>query len=741
MNIKKSFKHTLLAITLAGTSIVHAKKEQVDFNQVGKEMSKMLMNRHYEKLPFDENLSERIFKLYIKSLDRGKVYFTQNDIDRLHANYGKIIHKALLQRNSIEIAQACHDLYVKRVKSRIGFAKQYLQQTNFTFDSDRVLHVNRKKLPWPKDEAAARDLWKRLVEEAVLSETLRHENIAKLAKEQGKENPLKDDKPIKEIIRLRYERMLKSVVDEDSEDVANYLLSAVAKSYDPHTDYFSAREYDRFKASMDNSFVGIGAMLQAIDDGSTKITGIVVGGPAAKGGELMLNDKIIGVDHLNDGHMTDIMFMKINKVVDLIRGPKGSSVKLKIITKTGESKTIIIKRGKIETADEFAKGQIIESKNPDGTIRRLGIITLPSFYVNFQTGENRCSNDVRRILNRMKAEKIDGLILDLRGNGGGSLEEVRVMTGLFTGSGPVVQEKDSQGRISLQTAYRDPIYKGPMICLIDQASASASEILAGALQDYNRALIVGSASTFGKGTVQQAMDIARMLPFNAKGRDRAGFLKPTIRKFYRVAGSSTQNKGVESDIVLPNILDALEIGERYLDYALPHDEIRTAPGYKPLNRKSLFIDNLKAHSQQRINQSIDFKYLKDDIARTKQRIKKNTISLNKAKRLAELEEADKRTKLRNKERIKRFKQIQERDKKKFTFKRVNREDAYRKELKVIDPSEKDETYMKLAKDKTQDLDTTPEWPSQLDPVKREGMEILNDLINLSKKNQRAHANR
>jgi len=253
------------------------------------------------------------------------------------------------------------------------------------------------------------------------------------------------------------------------------------------------------------------------------------------------------------------MFMTINKVVDKIRGPSGTTVGLKVQRENGDTTVIKIARGPIELNDEFAKGEIIESKNEDGNTQRIGFISLPSFYVNFQTGENKCSEDVRKILQRMVKEKIDGLVFDLRGNGGGSLEEVRVMTGLFTGKGPVVQEKNYSDEITIQGSNEKALYDGPMVCLIDKSSASASEILAGALQDYNRAVIVGSSSTFGKGTVQQAMEIARFLPFNAVGRDRAGFLKPTIRKFYRVAGSSTQNKGVESDIVLPNLFDSLEM--------------------------------------------------------------------------------------------------------------------------------------------------------------------------------------
>jgi len=547
MNIKKSIAQLIVGATLATST--NAQQKQVDFNQVGKEMSKMLMNRHMERIQFDEVLSNKVFKLLIKQLDAQKIFLTQDDIAKLEKEHGSTIHRSLLLQKSTAVAEACYALYSKRVEERISFAQKILKEEQFTFDSERTLKRTSKIkvadkdyfTEWPKDEAAAKDLWMALVEEAVLSETLRRDNIARLAAEQGKENPYKKDNTAAEIVSFRYERILKSVKDKDSEDVANYLLSSVALAYGPHTDYFSAREYDRFKSGMDNKFVGIGAQLQAEDDGATKITGIVVGGPAAKGAELQLNDKIVGVDHLNDGKMIDIMFMELNKVVDKIRGPIGTTVGLKVQRQNGDTMVIKIKRGPIEMNDEFAKGEIIESKLADGTTQKLGYIQLPSFYVNFETGENKCSDDVKHILQRMIVEKIDGLVFDVRGNGGGSLEEVRVMTGLFTGKGPVVQERDYLGKISTQAAFSNAIYNGPMVCLIDKSSASASEILAGALQDYNRAVIVGASSTFGKGTVQQAMNIARMLPFNAPGKDRAGFLKPTIRQTTSSISKKTSN--------------------------------------------------------------------------------------------------------------------------------------------------------------------------------------------------------
>ena len=729
MNIRKSLKAVLLGISLSGMACAQA-PDIVDYDEVGRVMAKMLMNRHYEKLD-DNDLGPRIFDLLVKELDPGKVYFTQHDVEALKKRYGKDLHNRLLIKKSNEAAHEVYSLYIRRVKEKIAFAQKYLKETEFTFDSDRTLPRSRKKMHWAKDSVEQADLWEKLVEEAVLGETLRRHNIAKLAEEQGKENPLKDAKPIKEIIRLKYKRMLQYDLDNDNEAIADYVLSAAAKAYGPHTDYLSASEYGPFKAGMDNEFVGIGALLQGENDGATKITGIVVGGPASQGGDLQLNDRIIGVDHLNDGKVTDIMFMRIDKVVELIRGPTGSSVGLSIEAEDGEKKKIVIKRGSVELKEDFASGEIIESKDENGESRRIGFLTLPSFYINFLTGENKCSEDVKNILQRMIKEGIEGLVFDLRGNGGGSLDEVRKMAGFFVGRGPIVQERDFQGRVTLSSSYDEAIYDGPMVCLIDSTSASASEILAGALQDYNRAVVVGTSSSYGKGTVQQIMGIARMLPFNVEGRERAGYLKPTIRKFYRVAGSSTQNKGVESDIVLPNILDAIEIGERHMEYALPYDVIPKAPGYKPLDRAGLYISELKGKSLERVQTSKDFIYLQEDVDRMRKRIEENVVSLNKAERLKEVQEVDMRFKKRNEDRFVRFPAMQEADNNQYTFYRLKRDDIAKPELMVFDPTKDDESYMLKAEDKEEDLDITPEWPSRMDPVKREGIAILNDMIDLT----------
>jgi carboxyl-terminal processing protease len=567
---------------------------------------------------------------------------------------------------------------------------------------------------------------------------LRRETLAKLAAERDKPDPGADDREPKEKISLRYKRFLKSVKDVDDEDIANYFLSSIARAYDPHTDYMSFREMNRFKDGMKNELVGIGALLAGEEDGATKIMGIVKGGPADREGTLELNDRVVGVDTLNSGTaegMTDIMFMKIDKVVDLIRGKEGTSVALKVEPAAGppgETKLVVIERGMVELKDEQATAQLIETRREGGQAQRLGVITLPSFYADFEEGKVRCSDDVEALLKRLMEEKIDGLVLDLRNNGGGSLEEVRRMTGFFINRGPVVQVKNTLGQVQVKdTDNGKPIYSGPLVVMTDKSSASASEILAGALQDVNRAVIVGESSTFGKGTVQQPMDIGRMLPLFAV-RNRAGHLKVTIQKFYRPSGSSTQMEGVVPDVVLPSLTDALEMGEAFLNNPLPHDRIRPAADFKPLDAQNLFVPVLKERSQQRVTECKDFSYVIEDVLKAKERIKLNQVSLNKSSRETELADADKQQKERNAERRERFAAIGARDQEEMKFFRLTLDDlANGAQLRAYDPTAEDNEYMRRAKDENADLDDTPKWPSGLDLVKREALAVLGDLVELT----------
>ena len=713
--------------------------QQADFNEVGKQMAILLQNTHFARLSFDSKLSEKFFDSYLQDLDGAKLYFTQEDVNSLRAKYGDRLHTMLLEGKSIPAAVEIYKLFQTRVDERVSYAEELLKNGEFDFTKDESVQRSRKEASWPKDKAEADELWRKQIKEAVLSEKLRREMLTKLAKEQGKPDPGADDRDPKEKISLRYKRFQSSVNDVDDEDMANYFFSAVARTHDPHTDYMSDREMERFKFAMKNELVGIGALLGAEEDGATKIMGIVVGGPADREGTLKLNDRVVAVDSLNTGKsedMVDIMFMKIDKVVDYIRGKEGTSVALKVEPAggaPGETKMVVIKREKVEIKDEQASGDVIEMKDRKGQPHRIGIITLPSFYADFDEGTTRCSVDVERILRRLKDEKIDGLVLDLRGNGGGSLEEVRRMTGFFIPrGGPVVQVKNTLGVVQVKEAdYIDPIYDGPMVVITDKSSASASEILAGALQDFNRAVIVGESSTFGKGTVQQPMDIGRMLPL-FKVRDKAGFLKVTIQKFYRPSGSSTQLDGVVSDLVLPSLMDALDVGEEYLDDALPHDRIRPASDFKPLPAEELFLPELKELSQSRVTQNKDYSYVIEDVIKAKGRIKANEVSLNLEAREKELAESEAQQRTRNIERRERFAQIAEADKKDFKFYKLSLEDAESgTELHEYDPSAEQVDYMRRSKDEAAELDDTPEWPSDLDPIKRESLNIIEDLIDLT----------
>ena len=730
------FRKAASAVSLVALSC-SACAQQANFDEVGRQMAIMLQNSHFARLPFNAELSRRFLDDYLRDLDFQRLYFTQEDVDGFNVKYADRLHTLLLQGNSVEAATEIYKVFEKRVKERVALTDSILAEGNLDFTKDEVVQLSRKDAAWPKNDAEAAELWRKQIKEALLSETLRRETLTRMAKDQGKPDPGAEERDPKEKIALRYKRFLSSVEDVDNEEISNYFLSAVARSYDPHTDYMSFREMNRFKDGMKNELVGIGALLQAEEDGATKIMGIVVGGPADRESSLKLNDRVVGVDTLNTGkgeNMVDIMFMKIDKVVDLIRGKEGTSVALKVQPAggtPGETKIVVIQRGKVEMKDEQASGEVIEMKTPKGETKRLGVITLPSFYADFDEGKVRCSVDVERILQRLVEEKIDGLLLDLRNNGGGSLEEVRRMTGFFVPRGPAVQVKNTLGQVQVKdTENSKPIYDGPMVVMTDKSSASASEILAGALQDFNRAVIVGESSTFGKGTVQQPMDIGRMLPLFA-ARDRAGFLKVTIQKFYRPSGSSTQMDGVVPSVVLPSLTDALEMGEEFLFHPLPHDRIRPAPDFKPLDEKALFIPRLKELSQERIKQSKDFAYIIEDVMKAKDRIKKNVISLNKEKRTQELAQTTAEQKLRNQERRERFAKQAEEDKKEFRFFKLTLQDLEKgADIHLYDPSAESE-YMRKAKDEAADLDDSPKWPTGLDPLKRESIAVLSDLMNLT----------
>lgn len=697
-------------------------------------MSLILQNAHFERMnkEFNDDLSKVILDTYLKELDSSRIFFTQEDVNMLKKKYATELDDYILAEDAMIPAVEIYQLFLKRAKERIAFTQKTLDKNNFKFDKDITVERLRKKANWPKNKADAEILWRHRIEEQVLSEILRKETIAKLAKEQGKPDPSASEKTPIERLKLRYDRLLRTFSEVDNEDMANYFLSAVAHSYDPHTDYMSAREVDRFKAAMSGSLTGIGALLGEEDDGSIKINGIVVGGPADKSGLVKLNDRIVAVDSNNDGEMTDILFMKIDRVVELVRGAEDTVIRLKIESADapGQAKIITLTRSKVELKDELAKAEIVEEKNVDGTPHRIGIITLPSFYFDMDGGERRCAVDIEKLLVRLNKENVQGLIFDLRGNGGGSLEEVRRMTGFFVGGGPVVQIKDTRGTVQVSSAdSQPPLFTKPVIILIDKLSASASEILAGALQDYGRAIIVGDTATFGKGTVQQPLDIARFLPY-ISDRTRAGAIKLTTQKFYRVGGASTQHRGVLSDITLPTASAAFEIGESILDYPLPYDEINACSNYTKNKELQKTLPELKKRSAERVAKNPDLQLLKREIDRTKLKIAENSLSLKKTTREKELAEQEAWRKSVIADKKKRYPIIAENDKERYSLYRLNLEDLKSDSLTLADWKKDKDSAMKMVKDETENLDETPDMPSGLDPEMREAINILNDLLAL-----------
>lgn len=453
----------------------------------------------------------------------------------------------------------------------------------------------------------------------------------------------------------RFARLLQNYKDLDRDDVFEIYLTSLARAYDPHSDYMGHSQAENFEIMMKLSLTGIGAVLRNVD-GYCTIELLTEGGPAARSGKIKVGDRIVAVAQAGK-EPVDIVGMKITRVVGQIRGPKGSEVRLTMIPgdapDSSVRRVVSLIRDEIKLDDAAAKARLFEIPTKNGTPQRIGLIDLPSFYGPPKTGEKGGTTyDVARLLRRLEKEKISGLILDLRRNGGGFLEEAITLTGLFITNGPVVQTKESNGTITTDSDEDSSIlYSGPMIVLTSRLSASASEILAGALQDYGRAIIVGDHSTYGKGTVQSVIPLDIFLDRrNMEHVYNSGQLKMTIKKFYRAGGSSTQREGVKSDIELPSLLSYSEIGERYMDNNLPWDEVPTANLHK-VNMVHPYLQQLKELSEKRVTTNKDFQYVREDIEEYKKTLKDKTISMNEAERLTEKKKNEATQEARKKERM------------------------------------------------------------------------------------------
>ena len=699
-------------------------RAEADPGQIAIAVGKLLEQGHYTRRPLDDAISQQVLKAYLEALDYNHLFFTQKDVSDFERKYSTVLDDEILLGN-LQPAYAIYDLYKKRVEDRVTKVKDLLKKQKWDFTSDRTTDLNRSKMPWPKDEADADQLWASRIEGEMLAETVAESQT---------------DKPL-DVINRRYDRLLRSLREQTREDVMNFFLNALALTYDPHSEYLSPTATEAFNINMRLSLVGIGALLRS-EDGYAKISELVPGGPAAMEGTLKVNDRILSVSQGKDGKPVETMDMRLDKVVEMIRGKKGTVVRLTVIPADagsgGKRKVIDITRDEVKLTEQQAKAEIIEVKSPDtGETQRLGFLTLPSFYADMERSRNArnsksTTRDVQALIGRLQKEGIAGLVIDLRRNGGGSLEEAINLTGLFIKKGPVVQSKDANKQVNVMSD-RDPsiFYSGPLVVLTSHLSASASEIFAGALQDYNRAVIVGDRATFGKGTVQTMLEVGRFMnPFGFKQAD-AGSLKLTIQKFYRVSGASTQLRGVESDVVLPSPYAALDLGESALKGPLPYDEVRPAE-YEKFSPRPFELSGLRSKSATRVAADLEFRFMQDDLTRTKERIAANRVSLNKDVRTAETA-ADKA-------------RVEERKAQRIAAKRpdpvmlalpledVEKPDLKRVKIESPDAKKKDKPAGQRDGDGGEDEDAdssltaSSDKAQKYDPVKFESLAILGDLI-------------
>src|SRR6184192_3165263 len=636
MNYRFRSFAAMAAISLAGLASTPALPAKTDLDNVCVSVGRLLEEGHYTHKQLNDDLSGKILRSYLELLDFSHLFFTQEDVNALTEKYGPALDDDILLGN-LKPAYEIYDLYQKRVDERVAKVKEFLKQ-QVDFKTDGTIDFRREKSPWPKNAAEADELWRGRITSELLQEHL-------------SEHPIE---PGPQLVARRYDRLARNVHEQDKDEQVKLFLDALAQAYDPHSEYLSKADLKNFSINMGLSLVGIGAMLRT-EDGYAKIESLVPGGPAQVDGRLKVGDRITAVGQ-GTGEFVDVRDMRLDKVVEMIRGKKGSKVRLLVIpadaADPSKRKNVELVRDEIKLKDQEARADIIIKKDDDGRAVKLGWITLPSFYADMDHHAKSTTKDVLALLKRLKKENIAGLVVDLRRNGGGSLEEVISLTGLFLKSGPVVQTKNTNGNIVVSSEPNPGFaYSGPLVVLTSRQSASASEIFAAALQDYGRALIVGDKNTFGKGTVQTILEIGRFTSLLGNRSQDDGALKLTIQKFYRVAGGSTQLHGVASDIVLPTLSDLPEFGEGALKNCLPYDEVPKAKFTKWSDTHSLFLDQLKRRSAERVQNNGEFHYVMEDVGRLQQKLKDNRISLNEDSRHKEIQDDKLRKETRAKERL------------------------------------------------------------------------------------------
>jgi len=652
-----------------------------DESLIARLVARLLPGSHYSKQPFDDAMSSRFLDRYVENLDNLRLHFFQSDLDEFEEYRMRL--DDLTARGNTEPARRIFDRFLSRVGQRVAYVAELLQDEKFEFDGDDSYLLDREGVPFPKDLDEAKGLWRQHLRFEILQEILAKtksdgdesaESADDAATEPAEESaeverPNGLSTEVEKTISRRYARLLKTLKDFDGGDVFQYYLGALSQVYDPHSDYLGRATLENFAITMNLSLFGIGAVLTS-EDGYCKVRELRPG-PAMRSKKIKEGDRIVAVAQDDDGEAVDVVDWKLSKIVEMIRGPKGTKVRLTLIpadaADPSERREVALIRDEIKLEDEEAKARIIDVPTSGGPARRIGLIDLPSFYQNLgigtPNGRSRAKSttmDVAHLLDKLKRERVEGIILDLRKNGGGSLKEAIDLTGLFIESGPVVQVRDSRGKVIVdEDPSSDVFYDGPLAVLTSRFSASASEILAGCLQDYGRALLVGDSATHGKGTVQSLVELQPMLAHVLDERDsNPGAVKVTIRKFYRASGASTQLKGITPDIVLPSVNNVADIGESALDDPLPWDTISAAPKFKPENRIAGLLNELRARSDKRVAADQDFQYVREDVELYLERKEDKSVSLNLSRRLEEKAENEARLEQRKEEREGRSKPLE-----------------------------------------------------------------------------------
>ena len=583
---------------------------------IARQVGAILEEEHFRRAPIDDRLSAEVFEKYVDFLDGQRSYFLASDLAEFEVN--RLRFDDMIRTGDLEPAYSIFARFQQRNRERLRYALSLLdKQPDWALNES--FEFDREKTPWPADLGAMNELWRKRVKNDALSLLL-----------TGKDWP-----GAVEVLRKRYERTLKRVEQITPDDVFENLMNAYARTFDPHSSYFSPRSSEEYRIQMSLNYEGIGASLQLVDDFVT-VMNVIEGGPAAVSGSLTVNDRIMAVGQGDSGAMTDVIGWRIDDVVQLIRGKGGTAVRLSVLGAGAApgtpEKTLKFVRGKVTLEAQAAKKEL-KTIQRDGREIRVGVINVPGFYSDYEAQRagnadyRSTTRDVRRLIEELRKEKVDGVVLDLRGNGGGFLPEAQSLTGLFIDRGPVVQVKFSNGEKEvLDDTESGAVYGGPLAVLVDRFSASASEIFAGALQDYRRAVVLGQR-TFGKGTVQNLVPLSRW-----SSRPVNGQLTVTIGKFYRVTGESTQHRGVEPDVALASPIDLEEVGESALDDALPWDRIAGVP-FRTDSRSPESLAQLAIEEGDRAKRDPDYRWLVSDIAAVDDLRKQKSVSLNlKARR-------------------------------------------------------------------------------------------------------------